>query len=310
MTAKQLHHPAFHRNYGFFNEQEQRALHESTVAIAGTGGDGFQLGYKLAMMGVGTLRVADPEVFEQENANRVFGATMPHIGKNKATVFREMVSQLPSPPKVVVYKEGVTVENVAEFVRGADLVLDESELTYPQIGTMLAREARKAGIPELLVMNIGFAGVATSFKPQGGMTFEQMLGIPSDMALEEISEKDISIDRFLAYLPTYGDLATLHEVQKGAPLPSISPGVDMASAVGSTEVFLHLTSRLRNHRRSPIWAPRFRYMDAYTNKSGIIRFPRLSYYSKGIHMTVRSKFGVNPMAEYRESDRLKRSKQR
>ena len=308
MAARRVDHPAFHRNYGFFNEREQRALHDATVAIAGTGGDGFQLGYKLAMMGVGTLKVADPEVFEQENANRVFGATLPHVGKNKAAVFHEMVSQLPSPPKVVVYKEGVTKENVADFVKGADLLLDESELTYPQIGTMLAREARKAGIPELLVMNIGFAGVATSFKPHGGVTFEQLLGVSPNTPIDEIAKMEISIDRFLAYLPTYGDLETLHEVQEGAPLPSISPGVDVASAVGSTEVFLHLTSQLRNNRRSPVWAPQFRYMDAYTNKSGIIRFPRLSYYSKAIRMSVRSKMNLNPKASYQASRRHKRSK--
>ncbi len=36
--------PEFSRNYGFWNEDEQRALLSAHVAIAGVGGDGFQLG--------------------------------------------------------------------------------------------------------------------------------------------------------------------------------------------------------------------------------------------------------------------------
>lgn len=304
---KRVDHPAFHRNYGFFSEEEQRAVTGATVAIAGAGGDGFQLGFKLAMMGVGTLKIADPEVFEVENSNRVFGATRPHIGHNKAAVFREMVSQLPSAPKVIIYEEGITEENVSDFVSGADLVLDESELTYPQVGVMLARAARKAGVPELLVMNIGFAGVAISFKPHGGMTFEEMIGVSEEAPLADIVPGSVSISRFLAYLPEYGDLMTLREVEQGAPLPSITQGVDTASAVGSTEVFLHLTANIRNNRRAPVWAPRFRYTDVYTNKSGIIRFPRLSYYRRAAHMMIRSKLGRNPKASYHDAARKRRT---
>lgn len=305
--TRRTDHPAFHRNYGFFSEDEQRALSDATVAIAGTGGDGFQLGYKLAMMGVGTLKVADPEVFESENANRVFGATVQNIGRNKAEVFHDMVAELPAPPKVTVYEDGITEENVAEFVSGAGLVIDESELTYPRVGTMLAREARTAGIPQLMVMNIAFAGVATSFEPRGKMTFEQVIGVSPDTPLDAITADVVPIDRFLPYLPNYGDATTLREVKRGAPLPSISQGVDMASAVGSTEAFLHLTATVRNNRRRPTWAPRYRYMDAYANKSGVIYFPRLSYYTKGASMMLRSRLGRNPVAGYQESERQRRS---
>lgn len=302
-------HPAFHRNYGFFSEEEQRALHEATVAIAGVGGDGFQLGFKLAMMGVGRLKVADPEVFEVENANRVIGAVSPHIGKNKAETFREMVRQLPSPPEVIVYSEGVTEKNVGDFIDGADLLLDESELTYLHIGTMLAREARKRNIPELFVMNVGFAGVATSFKPSGGKTFEQLMGIPADASLAQIAKMKVDFTRCLPYIPPYGDPNTLKEVMGGAPLPSISHGVDVASAIGSTEAFLHLTAHVGNHRKSPTWSPKFRYMDAYTGKARTIHFPRLSYMTSAAHMMLRSKLGATPLASYGHSERKRRSKQ-
>jgi hypothetical protein len=307
MAARE-HHPAFSRNFGFYSDEEQRLLAAATVAIAGVGGDGFQLAYKLAMNGVGTLKVADPEAFAVENANRVFAATKQHIGKSKAKVFKQMVSQLPLPPKVVVFEEGVTPENIDTFLENVDLLIDESELTYLHIGTLLARKAREKGIPQLLVMNVGFAGVATSFQPAGGKTFEEIMGIPHGATLKEIAAMKVDFGRVLPYLPPYGDETTLREVQSGAPLPSISQGVDVASAIGSTEAFLHLTAAAHNHRRQPTWAPKFRYMDAYTNKSGVIRMPRYSYTVKGLKMIARSRMGLNPMAAYAKNERTKRTK--
>lgn len=302
-----LHRIEFSRNYGFYSEAEQEALAQSVVSIAGAGGDGFQLGYKLAMNGVGEIRVADPETFEAENSNRVFAATKNNVGRNKAEVFKEMAESLPSQPKIVVYKEGVNEDNVDEFTHGADLILDESELRYLHIGTMLSREAVKKSIPELLVMNVGFAGVATSFKPSKGKTFEKLMGIPKGMPLDEVAELEVDFARALPYLPPYGDHRTLLSVQKGASLPSISQGVDMASAIGSTEAVLHLTSMVKNHRKSPVWAPRYRYMDAYTNKSGVKHMPRTSYYLSAAAMMARSYTGRNPKADYTLDDIRRRS---
>ncbi len=286
------------RNYGFWNKDEQEALSRATVAIAGAGGDGFQLGLKLAMVGVGEIRIADPEDFEPENSNRVLAATVTNCGKNKAEVLRDMIGDLPRETKVETYDEGVTVENVDEFIRGADLVIDESELRYLHVGTMIARTALKYEIPELLVMNIGFAGVGTSFHPSGKNGFQDMLGIPKDAPLDEVAAMEVSYSRSIPYIPSYGDHETFEAVIAGAPLPSISPGVDVASAVGSTEAFLHLTADLDNRRKSPTWSPHYRYMDAYTNKSGVIKHPQLSYYKGVANMYLRSKLGRNPTASY------------
>jgi len=319
---------AYKRNYGFWSDAEQASLGQSKVSIGGVGGDGFQLGVKLAMMGVERFSAADPEEFEIENSNRVFGANSRTYGKNKAEVFRDTVLDIRPNATVEIYTEGVTRENVEEFMKDADLVLDESELTYPDVGTMIARQARKQQIPDLLVMNIGFAGIATSFHPQSKNTFEKMMGIPKDMPLEDIANMSVDLSRCLPYVPNYADFASLEAVQeslvaaqqnlvaaqegleavpKGASLPSISPGVDIASALGSTEAFLHLTAGVNNKRRNPTWAPRFRYMDAYNGKSGVINFPRVSHYLGLAAMVSRSQMHLNPRASYRQDERDARS---
>jgi molybdopterin/thiamine biosynthesis adenylyltransferase len=301
----------YQRNYGYWSEEEQKRLNKSRVAIAGVGGDGFQLGVKLAMLGVEKLKVADPEVFEPENSNRVIGARVSTYGQNKAEVFRDTVLDMRPNAKVDVYTDGVTEDNVKDFMDDVDLVIDESELTKLEIGTMIARNARGENIPTLLVMNIGFAAIATSFHPNPGWrqaTFERVMGISKDTPLNEIADMEVDFSYCLPYIPNYGDISSLQAVQEGAPLPSISQGVDIASAIGTTEAFLHLTRNVGNKRRQPTWAPTFRYMDAYNGESGTTRTPRLSYYLGLIALIGRSQLGLNPRASYRKEERELRDK--
>ncbi len=291
----------FARNYGFWNRPEQESLRDATVLLNGAGGDGAQLGYKLAMMGVGNIRVTDPEVFEPENSNRVFCATSSNMGRNKAEVLAEAIKDIRPETNVTAYSEGVTPDNISELMDGVTLSIDETELTYPHIGTAIAREARKNGIPNLFVMNIGFAAVATSFAPNGKYTFERMMGLPQGAPLDEIAEMEVDFSRCLPYIPEYGDLDTLLAVQNGAKLPSISQGVDMASALGTTEAFLHLAGGQGNRRKKPTWAPRFRYMDAYNGRSGTVRNAQLGYYAGALAMVARSRLGLNPRGDYKDA---------
>jgi len=294
--------PQFTRNYGFWNTDEQQRILDARVAIAGVGGDGFQLGLKLLQMGVQTINVADPEVFEPENANRVPGATVQAYGQSKAEVFERRAHELNPDADIKIYRQGVTPENVQEFTERATLVFDESELTHLEIGTSLARTCRKRGIPDVLVMNIGFAALVTSFKSEGKWTFERFMGLPLGMPLDEVKERQVSFDRCLPYVPAYGDLRTLVAVQGGAPLPSIAPGVDVASALGSAQAFKHFAHG-SNHRAVPVWAPQVAWMDAYSLKVGITRFPLLSHYRHLIQAIVRNVFGCVPLASYTNMDR-------
>lgn len=292
------------RNLGFFSKEEQEKLKSSKVAIAGAGGDGFQLGLKLAMMGVEHFSVADPEVFEAENSNRVLGATALALGQNKAVVFMERVLELRPEAKIEVYTDGVTEDNLEDFMQGADLVLDESELTYPHVGTMIARQARKQQIPNEIAMNIGFAGTVTSLKPDAKYwNLERILGLPQGAPLDEIKDMDISLPHAVPYLPPYGDLDTLRAVvEDSAPLPSISQGVDVACAIGSTEAFLHLVNggeRRHNRRKKPIWAPRYKMYDAYTGKGGNrLNIAQSGYYRSLVQGVIRDTLGLNPKCDY------------
>lgn len=294
----------YKRNLGFFSRAEQERIESSKVAIAGVGGDGFQLGLKMAMMGVEKFSIADPEVFEAENSNRVLGATALANGMNKAEIFRQRVLELRPEAQVDIYTDGVTEENVEAFMYGSNLVLDESELTYPHIGTIIAREARKQDVPVEIAMNIGFAGVVTSLKPSARFwTFERMMGLPKDMPLDEIKDLELDLGYALPYLPAYGDLDTLEAVQNGAPLPSITQGVDVASGIGSTEAFLHLIGGKKsgNHRREPIWNPRWAFYDSYSGEGGNrLHVGKSGYYKSIAKVAIHNMLNMSPKADYKK----------
>ena len=304
-----IHSPEFARNYGFWNEQEQAALMAARVAIAGVGGDGYQLGLKLARKGVQRFNIADPEVFEPENINRVPGATQRTLGRAKAEVFAEEVRDINPNADIRIYRDGVTADNVEDFLHDATLSYDESELTHMQIGTALAREARRRRIPNVLVMNIGFAAQVTSFKPYGKHTFERFMGIPKDMPLHEVADLNVDLSRCVPYLPSYGDMNTLLAVQndEDAPLPSIAEGVDIASAIGASQGFLHIVKDIGNNRPEPVWAPKVAFIDSYNFKSGITRTPRLSHLRRGMRMALENKLNRTPKASFTSQERAKRA---
>ncbi|MFB2555234.1 ThiF family adenylyltransferase [Herbiconiux liangxiaofengii] len=305
----------FSRNYGFWSEAEQQALIGSRVAIAGVGGVGYQVGSKLARMGVGSFSIADPEAFEPANTNRVPGATTRTYGRPKAEVFRDEVLAINPGAVVHVYRDGVTPENAAEFLAGCDLVFDESETTHPEIGTAIARHARALGIPDLLVVNVGFAATVTAFRPEGGFTFERFMGLPEHASLEQIAEQQVDFARFLPYIPPYSDLRGLAAMNSDGhdgtrpSLPSIAPGVDLASALGTTQAFLHLTAAagIENRRRRPIWAPRLAVVDAYTLRSRIIRAGKATHWRHLLAALARDRAGRNPQGAYTHDDIARRA---
>jgi molybdopterin/thiamine biosynthesis adenylyltransferase len=302
--ARSFRSPQFSRNYGFWSEDEQKALIASSVAIGGVGGGGFQFGLKLARMGVSGFNIADPEVFEPQNANRVEGAASSTYGRNKAEVFRDRVLDINPDARVKVFTSGVTGDSIDDFMAGVDLVIDESESTQPEIGVLIARAARARGIPDLMAMNVGFAAQVTSFAPTGPWTFERFMGLDERMPLDEIAGRSMDMARSLPYVPPYSDLRSLAAVRQtdgagaSVSLPSLAIGIDLLSSIGSAQAFLHLTRGVSSRRPLPIWAPRMAYLDAYRFRGRVLRAGRGSHLRHLLVAAARQKLGRNPLADY------------
>lgn len=290
--------PFYSRNLGFISEAEQGALINSKVAIAGAGGDGGMLAIQLARLGVGEIRLADPDPFEPENINRQAVCTQKTVGENKAIAVGKYISEINPDIHVATYTDGVTAENVEEFLAGADLLIDETEFTMHSIGVMLAREARKNNISNLMALNIGFGATVTSYHPRG-KTLEKMLGLDEKAPLDEIEEQEVALSHWLPYIPPYGDLNTFKVVAAGKKsAPSVAPGVAIAAGTASTQALLHLTKGIPNRRPEPVYAPKFMIVDVMSGESKIIRNGVASHYVHLGKMVVSNMLHRSPKASY------------
>ena len=290
----------FVRNVGWIHPMEQEVLSHASVAIAGAGGDGGELAIQLARLGVGELRLADPDPFEAENINRQACATTKTIGVNKAVAVGDYLQQINPNIRIQTYTDGVNVDNIEQFVNGADLVIDETEFTMHALGVMIARQARSQGIPNLMTLNVGFGSLTTTYAPTGH-TLEKTLGLSETAPLDEISEMPVPLTRWLATLPSYAHLEVFKRVaatkdgDEQLDVPTVAPGVALAAGTAATQAFLSLVGG-KNKRPQPVFAPRVIAMDAMVPSTKIIRHPRLAIQTALIRMAVRSKLGRNPEA--------------
>ena len=74
----------------------QQKLQSLTISIVGLGGVGAPVAIQLARMGVGTLRLIDPDVIEKSNLSRVYGSTPKDVGEPKVSVVAKHIKTFSS----------------------------------------------------------------------------------------------------------------------------------------------------------------------------------------------------------------------
>lgn len=301
----------FDRNLGFMTEHDRLVLNESVVAIAGTGGDGGELAVKLARMGVRKFRLADPEAFDLENLNRQEGSNYETVGRNKAEVIAEIIGKIHQDAEIELFTDGVTEENIAEFVAGADVVIDETEYTVADVGVMIAREARKNNLPVFMGLNIGHGGQVTVYPPWG-KTFEEHLGLDPEASLDEIRQQDVPLDKWLHRLPKDADMDALKEVSEGnISAPSVVTGVGMAAGMMTAYVSDWLIAKgTLDESEKQKRIKRLMSIDANMGNSlfmtahgerKFIKHKSSSLALSGLRATVRGRLGKNPRTHYTKS---------
>lgn len=283
----------YERNLGWLSRAEHDRLSESVVAIAGAGGDGGALAVQLARLGVMNFRLADPDPFEVENLNRQEGATYRTIGKNKAEVIADIIKEIQPHANVDLFTDGVTPDNIAKFVEGSDLVIDETEYTMPDIGVMIARESRKNNLPVLMALNVGFGSYVTSFDPNG-VSFEKYFGLSEDMPLEEIAKQDVPLSKWIPHIPSYADMNIFGKIAKGeVSAPTAIPGVGIAASHAAVQAIAHLVKDISPARAEYIkFAPRGRSIDIIDGVHDV-RYPSLHFGKSALVAYVRTRMKKN-----------------
>ena len=254
----------FSRNIGILTESEQDKLRDSTIAIAGAGGVGGLLAERLVRLGVGHLKIIDPEAFEETNLNRQFSSSMVNLGKNKAEAVFMQIKDINPEANIYYNKSGIKTESDAHLlVHDCDLVVDEMDFGLFKESILLQRAARQRGVYYIFTSAIGFGALIAIFDPQG-WTLEEYNNLPRDIDLNDVDQPTVPLERICPVIPSYftGDIMQemvdiMQEIVSGKrPGPTISIGVGLASILAANEA-VNIILR----RRDITTAPKYTYID-------------------------------------------------
>jgi len=142
------------RNFTTFSLDEQVRLLESGAALLGLGGLGGLVLEYLARSGVGRIRAADGDVFEESNCNRQILSSPANLGQSKAGAAAARARLLNPACEFEVWPKFVDAASVAACVRDREVVIDA--LGGLAMRRELAEAAAVAGVP---LVTAGVAGL-------------------------------------------------------------------------------------------------------------------------------------------------------
>lgn len=170
------------RSLGALEEEELRALGEKKLLIAGCGGLGGYLAEYLLRLGVGELRVADPERFEPTNLNRQLLCTRESLGCYKAEAAARRADLVAPDCRFSGHICRLDEKTLPGLLRGCDAALDA--LDSPESRKLLKAACDEAGIPYFFGAVNGWVAQAALSLP--GDALPELL-YPEDYAQEEKS---------------------------------------------------------------------------------------------------------------------------
>ncbi len=228
----------FSRNIGLITPEDQEKISDSVIGIAGAGADGGLTAERLTRLGIGGLKIADPEAFDLTNINRQFGAMAETIGLNKSSVVSDELSKIRPEMKIQAFPKGITEDNVDSFIDGCSFILDEIEYTLPKLSILLHSHAEKKGLEIYSGLNIGFGINVYRFVP-GGVPFQTLVGFNKDS-----KDSDLDLSKFVPDIPDYVDSEVVKKVlSKESYIPAVSSAVGLLAGYVSFVILGAITGK-------------------------------------------------------------------
>ena len=175
---------AYSRNIGWVTEAEQGKLRKARVAIAGLGGVGGAHLLTLSRLGISHFHIADFDDFDVHNLNRQAGAFMSSMGQPKLDTVAQMARDINPEIDLSLFHQGITPENVDEFLLDVDVYVDGLDFFALPARRMVFAKCRDKGIPALTAAPLGM-GVAFLYFDPNGMSFEDYFKVEGHKVQEQ-----------------------------------------------------------------------------------------------------------------------------
>ena len=156
LSEQEIYQALWNRSELLFTTTEFQKIKNAVVGVAGIGGGGCIAVEMLARLGVGTLRLADPDRFEWSNLNRQLFATASTIGRSKAEVAGERVREINPYCNVQAFPEGISKATLPAFMDGLTLAVTQVDVLGPDV--LLHRMASRLRIPVVKGSRSGYPG--------------------------------------------------------------------------------------------------------------------------------------------------------
>lgn len=120
-TAAALNTSRYDRGIRAITEHGQRALAETHIGVVGYGGLGSIMTTEFARYGVQEFTIVDPDVVEESNLPRLFGAYDHHQDRAKVAVAKEHLWRTNPASEVTAVQD--TAENAADTLKQVDMMV-------------------------------------------------------------------------------------------------------------------------------------------------------------------------------------------
>lgn len=143
MNEKQYISEMLDRTMLCFDKDSIEKIRNTVFAIAGLGGVGAITAELVARWGVKRFRLLDMDHYESSNLNRQLFAISKTLGRSKVEVAAERIMEINPYAKIeMAIHAKVDNENVQRFVKGAGIIIQNSDTPSHQLFNSAAREHR------------------------------------------------------------------------------------------------------------------------------------------------------------------------
>ena len=211
---------------GLMPSECQRRLREAKVAVLGVGGLGGSAAMWLACCGVGEMWLIDGDRVEVSNLNRQVLYSEADVGLLKVEAAARRLRAFNSSMRVTAAARRLESEaDIAEFIAGADVVIDAADWPAHDIERWCNRACFEAGIPYISMSHVPpIARVGPLFVP----------GVTGCFSCQEIA--------YRREYPLF-DIAVEQQRAKSSPAATLGPPCGITGGHVAMEV-LHLLTGL------------------------------------------------------------------
>ncbi|TFG09540.1 MAG: HesA/MoeB/ThiF family protein, partial [Promethearchaeota archaeon] len=108
-------------------DKGQEKLSNIRVLQIGAGGLGSPCSLYLTAAGIKELTIIDNDVLERSNLQRQILYNETQIGRNKAEIAKEVLSNLNSEIQIKTYKDYIDKDSIKKYLKGQDFIIDCSD---------------------------------------------------------------------------------------------------------------------------------------------------------------------------------------